>query len=174
MDLSSIPTSHMEALALCAKCEITINNVTGFDLVSFLESIPYGEQLNIDGQNLNIEEAQALIKFLGRLDIVETSDRTFLNLANRTAQRLREELSRSDNPTKEDIDNASFLADHGFLQSLEHLSLENVNCDSIYFDPRLFSLIPCVHGSLALRNINDSPRLAKSENHHMNVIDLDS
>ena len=155
MDLSSIPTSHMEALALCAKCDITINNVTGFDLVSFLEKIPYGEQLNIDGQSLNDEEAQALMKILGRVDIVETSDETFLNLANRTAERLTESLSRSDNPSKEDIDTASFLADHGFIQSLEHLSLRNVNCHSYSFKRELFELILCVHGSLALRNIND-------------------
>ena len=155
MDLSSIPTSHLTALASCAQKEITINNVTGFDLVSFLEGIPYGEQLNIDGQSLSDDEAQALMKILGHVKVVETSDRTFLNLANRTAERLTEKLSSTDNPSKEDIDTASFLADHGFIQSLEHLSLENVNIDSIYFELGLFTLILCVHGSLALRNIED-------------------
>ena len=102
----------------------------------------------------------ALMKILGHVDVVKTSDRTFLNLANRTAERLTEKLSSTDNPSKEDIDTASFLADHGFIQSLGHLSLENVNFDSIYFELGLFTLILCVHGSLALRNIeddNDSP-----------------
>ena len=156
MDLSSIPTSHMEALALCAKYKVTINNVTGFDLVSFLEKIRYGEQLKIDGQSLNDEEAQALMKILGRVDVVKTSDETFLDLVNRTAERLTEKLSSSDNPSQEDINTASFFADHGFIESLDHLSLKNVNFDSIYFEWGLFTLILCVHGSLALRNINDN------------------
>ena len=46
MDLSSIPTSHLTALASCAQKEITINNVTGFDLVSFLEGIPVSHMVN--------------------------------------------------------------------------------------------------------------------------------
>ena len=95
------------------------------------------------------------MKILGHVKVVKTSDRTFLNLANRTAERLTEKLSSTDNPSKEDIDTASFLADHGFIQSLEHLSLKNIHCHSYTFKWELFSLILCVHGSLALRNIED-------------------
>ena len=161
MDLSSIPTSHMVALASCAKSEVKISNVTGFDLVSFLKKIPYGKILKIDGQSLNGEEAQALINILGRVDLVKTRDETFLDLVNRTAGRLTESLSRSDNPTQEDIDTASFLAKHGFITSLEHLSLKNVNRNSYHFKRELYTLLLCIDESLALRNIDDDGPTSK-------------
>ena len=161
MDLSSVPTSHMTKLAYCAEKDITINNATGFDLVGFLKKIPYGEQLNIDEQSLNDDEAQALMKILGRVDIVETSDKTFLNLVNRTAERLTEKLSSSDIPIQEgryinqDLITASILANHGFIKTMDHLSLKNINDNSIIIQWGMSSLFVCVHGSMALRNIDD-------------------
>ena len=163
MDLSSVPTSHMAKLASCASDgeEITINNVTGCDLVSFLDNILYGEILKIEGQSLNGEEAQALMRILGRMDVVETTDETFLNLVNRTAERLTEKLSSSDIPILEgryinqDLINASILANHGFIKTMDHLSLKNVNDNSIFIQYGMSSLFVCVHGSMALRNIDD-------------------
>ena len=60
LDLTSLPTEHLAALASCVTGSVAINNVTSCDLVSILASLkcPW---LGISNQTLSSEETRALV-----------------------------------------------------------------------------------------------------------------
>ena len=60
LDLTSVPTEHLAALASCVTGCVVINNVSNYDLNSFLASLkcPW---LGISNQTLSSEETRALV-----------------------------------------------------------------------------------------------------------------
>ena len=62
LDLSSIPSDHLASLVSCVTSSVEISNVSGFDLVCFMESIRC-EWLYIGiGVNMGSEETKALVR----------------------------------------------------------------------------------------------------------------
>ena len=60
-DLSIVPTHHLASLVSSAMISVNIDNVTGCDLVSVLDSLNC-EKLSIRHQRLGREETQALVR----------------------------------------------------------------------------------------------------------------
>ena len=61
VDLSTVPTEHIVSLASSVTRELLIENVTGCDLVTLLDSVN-SERLHIKRQRLGREETQALVQ----------------------------------------------------------------------------------------------------------------
>ena len=79
LDLTNIPSEHLAALAswVTSSCEVSIYNVTGIDMVSFLDSLQC-QKLRIDYQNLWREETQALVQAMeSRVEEVDLGSVTF-------------------------------------------------------------------------------------------------
>ena len=107
IDLCSVPSPHLAALASCVEKEVKINKVTGCDLVSLITSIRNCENLEVYDQCMRYEEAQALLEAYLKASVkkVQAQDDTFVRLVKRTDRRL-EEIISSPNSTQEDIDTA--------------------------------------------------------------------
>ena len=67
-NLSSVPTSHLAALASCVLLEVSIRNVSGCNLVSFLNSIDGCHILIMSEQSLCVEDSQALVNAMGHVE----------------------------------------------------------------------------------------------------------
>ena len=61
VDLTSVPTDHLTSLVSSVTERFSIQNVSGCDLVSVLDSVK-SNCLNIIRQNLDSEETQALVR----------------------------------------------------------------------------------------------------------------
>ena len=80
IDLSQVPTQHLASLASCVTGDLFIQNVSGCDLVSVLDSLNC-EMLRIGGQSLGREETQALVQAMdSRLEIVMLGDQVTLDI----------------------------------------------------------------------------------------------
>ena len=77
LDLSSIPSDHLASLVSCVTSSVEISNVSGFDLVCFMESIRC-EWLYIGiGVNMGSEETKALVRAMESHLINERLDSIF-------------------------------------------------------------------------------------------------
>ena len=107
IDLSSVPSPHLAALASCVEKEVKINKVNGCDLVSLITSIRHCENLEVYDQCMRYEEAEALLEAYLKASVkdVQAHDDNFVRLVKRK-DRMLEEIISSPNSTQEDIDTA--------------------------------------------------------------------
>ena len=61
VDLGEVPTHQLVTLASCVTISLWIQNVSGCDMVAFLDSVKC-RLLRIDGQKLRTEDTQALVR----------------------------------------------------------------------------------------------------------------
>ena len=109
VDLTTVPAEHLASLTSSAKEGIEIEHVSGFGLVTILDSVK-SKELVISGQSLGREETQALVRAMeSRVEEVKLIEEVTLNIrvlmeysgqgkcwklvcGNNSANRYREQL----------------------------------------------------------------------------------